>query len=1101
MKHTFLEGAMKRSNTAYEEPRLLHEFFERQVKLRPDHPAVECQGEILTYSELDAAANRVAMSLRSRGICGGSLVAIYLEKSCGLFAAMLGILKAGAGYVPIDPKSPVARIESIVQDANVAVVISEDDLAERLKCPALPEILILSKALANKRARSTLLKEPVVITPNDACYVIYTSGSTGRPKGVIIEHRNATNFVRALSAEYKLNQDDRVYQGFSIAFDASLEEIWGAFSVGGTLIVPSEEIARSTFDAAEFIESQRITFFSTVPSFLATMTTALNTVRLLVLGGEVCPPELVNRFAASGRRLLNTYGPTEATVVATAVECFRGEPVTIGTALPGYITYVLDEQMRQVKPGESGELYIGGGSIARGYMNQPELTAERFLLDPFADQSSEPGRIYRTQDLVRLTENGRLQFLGRADGQIKIRGFRVELSEIEAVLLEHPSVCAAAANVVEFGNLKELAAYIIVNNDSDELSHASIAELLRSRLPEYMVPRYLDVLDEFPAMISGKVDRKQLPLPRTLLGGRVREIVPPATDLERTIVKIWEEQFHITPISVEDDFFLDLRGHSLIASHVVTELRSRLRTLHVSVTDLYEHRTARLLATHLKSIGVDTKSKATHDGTPVIDTVAEKAPLSRFRFACVALQAVGVLAYYGVVSAPLVFAIVLVLKVLKGEHDLIGAIDIATTVGFLVWPSWLVFSIVLKWTVIGRYKAGRYPVWGFYYFRWWLVSRFQTLSWSEMFVGTPLMSLYYRAMGAKVGKHCSIGTPLCTAFDLVTIGDNASIGSDTQILGYRIEDGWLIIGNVTIGSECYIGTHCCVGLGATMGDRSRLDDMSHLADGSIVDPGVAVQGSPAQITDVHLEGKSEQRFGRTVLFGLLHLGLIYTMGYILLLSLLPGLAVVAYALYVGGPLWGIVAALAATPISMIWYLLLVVAVKWIAIGQLLPGVYPLHSREYLRYWFLNFLLNNTRHIALALYATLFLPKFLKMLGAKIGRGVEISTAMHIMPDLLEIDDGSFLADACIVGGHRVHDGVIEIRRNRIGKRTFIGNSALVPVGIDVGDNSLIGVMSTPPMGVRRTADGNSLAWFARIRVAKHADVRLFHRPANLQSGL
>jgi amino acid adenylation domain-containing protein len=408
MKHTFLTAAMKRPNTDDEEPRLLHEFFERQVKLRPDHPAVECNGEVLTYSELDAAANRVAMSLRSRGVRSGSLVALCLEKSCGLFAVLLGILKAGAGYVPIDPKSPVARIESILQDANVAAVISEGDLAKRLEFPASPEVLILGKALA-RSARSAQVSEPVVVIPSDTCYVIYTSGSTGRPKGVIIEHRNAVNFVRALRTVYKLSQDDRVYQGFSIAFDASIEEIWGTFSVGGTLVVPSAEIARSTFDAAEFIDSRGITFFSTVPSFLAAMKTELRTVRLLVLGGEVCPPELVNRFAVSGRRMLNTYGPTEATVVATTAECVPGEPVTIGTALPGYVTYVLDEQMRRAKPGESGELYIGGDSIARGYMNQPELTAERFLLNPFADQGSEPSRIYRTQDLVRLTENERLQ--------------------------------------------------------------------------------------------------------------------------------------------------------------------------------------------------------------------------------------------------------------------------------------------------------------------------------------------------------------------------------------------------------------------------------------------------------------------------------------------------------------------------------------------------------------------------------------------------------------------------------------------------------------------------------------------------------------------
>jgi len=335
------------------------------------------------------------------------------------------------------------------------------------------------------------------------------------------------------------------------------------------------------------------------------------------------------------------------------------------------------------------------------------------------------------------------------------------------------------------------------------------------------------------------------------------------------------------------------------------------------------------------------------------------------------------------------------------------------------------------------------------------------------------MSLYYRAMGAKVGKNCTISTPICAAFDLVTIGKDSSIGSDTQLLGYRVENGWLILDKVTIGEECFVGSHCCLGLNTAMHDRARLGDMSLLPDNAAIASDQDMCGSPAVPADIDLPELQVRRgwFGRNLLFGFIHLGLIYVMGYVLIVSVLPAMAMVGYALYVGGPLWGIVAAFASVPVSLVWYLLLVVAVKRIAIGRILPGVYAVHSLVYLRYWFLNYLLNNTRHIVLPLYATMFLPSFLRMLGAKIGPHVEISTAMHIMPDLLEIEEGSFLADACIVGGHRIHRGFVDISPNKIGKRTFIGNSAMVPAGVDVGNDSLIGVMSTPPAGITCAPDG------------------------------
>jgi non-ribosomal peptide synthetase-like protein len=774
--------------------------------------------------------------------------------------------------------------------------------------------------------------------------------------------------------------------------------------------------------------------------------------------------------------MLNTYGPTEATVVATAAECLPGEPVTIGTAMPGYEAHVLDDNQLPVKVGECGELYLGGESIARGYMNRPELTAERFVRIPLLEDDDAPTSFYRTYDLVRLIENGKLQFIGRADGQVKIRGFRVELSEIEAVLMEHPSISLAAANVVETSALTEIAAYVVLAEGITELDREDIGKLLRDRMPDYMVPKYLDILGELSTATSGKVDRKMLPPPHKLLGGSKRNVVLPTTALERVIAEAWQHALLVTPISINDDFFLDVHGHSLAAAKVVTALRATLGTVQISVRDVYEHRTIRELSLYFERVGVQIASEtvtddSTKDAVPIVPALP---PLPRSRWVCAALQLLGLIAFYGVSSAPILFTVIMILEVLGGDIEWSVAAKAATAVGFAIWPSWLLLGVALKWIVIGRYKPGRYPVWGFYYFRWWLVTRFQSLSWSHMFIGTPLMSLYYRSMGAKIGKNCSIGTPLCVAFDLVEIGDNTSIGTDTHLLGYRVEDGWLILGNVSVGRDCFVGTHCCFGLNVAMRDRSKLDDLSLFADNAIMAEGEGRRGSPARKAEIHVPRSTgkKPRWGASFAFGLIHLVLIYAMGYILILSILPAIALVAYTLYVSGLPLGIAAALAAVPVSILWYLQIVILVKHWAIGNISPGTYNVHSIAYLRYWFMTYLLNNTRQIILPFYATIFLPRFLRHLGAKIGRTVEISTVMHAMPDLLEIGDGSFLADACIVGGHRIYDGTIEIRSNKIGKRTFVGNSALVPAGVDLGDNSLVGVMSTPPAGVGRTPDGS-----------------------------
>jgi non-ribosomal peptide synthetase-like protein len=1062
---TFFERRGPAGGTA---PCLLHEYFEWQATIRPDHPAVQCNGRVFSYKQLEVLANRIANWLCARQIGPGCTVAICSEKSCELYAALLGVLKAGAAYVPIDPKFPAERIRSIVHDAGVKVLISAGSFGRNLQLGDSITVLLLDRnaAAIARRSSRRLRAKNTGVTAHDPCYLIYTSGSTGKPKGVVIEHRNAVNFVRALHTVYKLSASDRVYQGFSLAFDASVEEIWAAWSLGGILIVPPEEVARSPFDAAEFIDRERITFFSTVPTFLTLIAHDLPSVQLLVVGGEQCSSELVTRWA-HGRRMLNTYGPTEATVVATAAECVPGQTVTIGKALPGYTTLVLDDRHKPIALGEVGELFIGGESIARGYLNQPALSSERFL-------ENREARFFRTHDLVRLTENGELQYVARNDGLVKIRGFRVELSEIEAVLVEHPSVRGAAVAVLRHGEMTELAAFVVTAEDLDVAGRQQIAALLHDRLPDYMVPRYLDTIDELPTMVSGKVDRTRLPPPRTLLTSKERECAPPATAIERTIVEVFESCFAVSPIFASDDFFHDLRGHSHVAARVVTELRARFETTRISVRDLYAHRTASQLASHLESLGAaqvccDAQSKAQKQcdgfGMKPVGTIG--------RWACAFAQAIMLLLFYAVITAPGLFFVCTSIDVLKGYVEWWRAAENATTFALFVWPSWLLLSIAVKWCVIGRYRPGRYRVWGLYYLRWWIVSRMQSLSWSSMFVGTPLMSMYYRAMGASIGPNCTICTPFCAAFDLVSIGKGTSIGAETQLLGYRVEDGWLIFGRIDIGEDCFVGMHSNLGLGVSMHDHACLDDLSALPDAAVIAAGESRQGSPARSASVRLPGlvRRNERPWRRFLFGLFHLGLIYVMGYLLIFAGLPAVGLVFYAYATGGPAYAAASTFLAVPLAAVCWLAIVLAVRRFAIGRVAPGVYRLASGSYLRIWFLNYLLDNTRHLLLPVYATMFTPKLLKLLGAKVGKGVEISTVMHVLPDLLEIGQGSFLADACIVGGFRIHGGVVEIMLNRIGRRTFVGNSALVPGGTDLGDNSLIGVLSTPPSNQTSVRDG------------------------------
>lgn len=1092
---------VRRDHTPPQEALCLHELFERQADRFPDRPAVTHGSLTLSYRELDQRANQLARHLRLLGVVRGDLVALYLERSATPIVALLACFKAGAAYVPIDPIYPPERIRFILEHAGVAAVLTEESLLDQASLAYSGRIVALDRDRPHVDGQPTtrLGREETGASGDALAYVIYTSGTTGRPKGVMTEHRSVVHFLSAFNEVCDVREHDRIYQGFSLSFDGSVEEIWMALAHGAGLIVPPGDVARIGSEVGRLLNDSGATVFSTVPTMLSTIDVELPTVRLLIVSGEVCTPDVVRRWAHPGRRLLNVYGPTETTVNATVAECLPGRPVTIGRPLTGYLTHILDESLRPVADGASGELYIGGPGLARGYLGLPDQTAHHFIQNPLEQTRAASPRLYRTGDLARVTEDGALDYLGRLDGQVKVRGFRVELGEIEAVLREHPGVVMAAVTVTDRGG-PQLAAYVSIDPRVGSLDRDAVLQRLRDRLPDYMVPAYLDVLDEVPRLASGKIDRRALPSPvRPLVRGS-REIVPPRTDAERRILEVWERCLKVSPISVTDNFFIDLGGHSLLAAQTVTALRRDLG-LQVAVRDVYRWPTVEALAAN--SAAADTpqdqgaepvgpSSRATFEG------------LSRVtRFVVPLLQALSMYVLYFVTSWQLIVTVLLVLAFLMGWVSLEVGLPVLAALVVLSHPVTLLLSVATKWLLIGRYRPGRHPVWGFYYFRWWLVERLTAAANPGWLAGTPLMNVYFRLMGAKVGAGAIIDTPYCCAFDLVRIGKGAAVGADSHILGYRVEDGMLVFGSVTLGEGSYVGIHSSLGLNTRLGAGSRLGDLSLLEDGAEIPDGQSRRGSPAVPATVDLP-RARHVVRRSFLFGCGHVVAIVLLELLVGLAALPLLALVVAGIVqvvVQGVFYGVVVALfVAGPLSDLGFCLMSAAFRAIVWSRPRPGTYPVDSMLYLRKWSADFLMGVSRTAVLPLYTTLYLPPWLRLLGARVGARAELSTVSQISPEGLDIGDESFLADGVVIGRRRMFDGCFQIDVNRIGRRTFVGNNSLMPVGASLGPGSLLGVLSTPPAD--GSAQGEGMDWLgspafrlpARQKVGGFRDDELF-RPS------
>jgi amino acid adenylation domain-containing protein len=578
---------------------LISQLFEEQSARTPDNAAVIFGEEQTTYAELNARANQLARHLRSLGAGPEVRVGIFLERSIEMVLAILAVLKAGATYVPLDPSYPEERLSFMIEDSAASMLLTVDQHAERLPVNWGYVVSLDADwpAIALESAEDLA---PITVADN-AAYVIYTSGSTGRPKGVVITHRNLVSSTFARLAYY--SEPVRSFLLLpSFAFDSSVAVIfWSLCSSGGTLVLPLEGAQRDPAYLSRLIETEQVSHVLCLPSVYSLLlaqepATALSSLRTVIVAGEACPSDLLDEHfdKLPETSLYNEYGPTEGTVWSTVSEILpqSGEMlVSIGKPIPNSRVYLLDHAGRLAPIGAPGEIYIGGAGIARGYLDRPELTAERFVPDPFAEIPGK--RLYRTGDVARYRGDGEIEFRGRSDNQVKLRGYRIELGEIEATLTQHRAVRECAVVLGDEGGDRRLIAYLATGTDAD-LSTEELRRQLKEKLPDYMVPAVFIILDELPLTPNGKVDRSALPDPSGPARQSAETYVAPATPTEAVLADMWAEVLGLERVGVRDNFF-DLGGHSLLATQLVSRLRNTLQ-LELPVALLFEAPTVTQLA-------------------------------------------------------------------------------------------------------------------------------------------------------------------------------------------------------------------------------------------------------------------------------------------------------------------------------------------------------------------------------------------------------------------------------------------------------------------------------------------------------------------------
>ncbi|MFE7274516.1 Pls/PosA family non-ribosomal peptide synthetase [Streptomyces sp. NPDC057623] len=1030
-------------------PRTLVDIFEASVRSCPDEPALDDGTTSLTYRALAVEVQRLRRRLAAAGVGLGDRVGVRVPSGTNdLYVAILAVLAAGAAYVPVDAEDPDERAELVFGEADVRAVVG-----------AGHEIAVHGTS-GSPAARPGV--------EHDA-WIIFTSGSTGKPKGVAVSHRSAAAFVDAEAAlfltEEPIGPGDRVMAGLSVAFDASCEEMWLAWRYGACLVPVPRSQVRSGADLGPWLVEQEITVVSTVPTLAALWEPeALGDVRLLIFGGEACPPELVQRLVTEGREVWNTYGPTEATVVACASLMGGEEPVRIGLPLDGWELAVVDEAGEPVPMGGSGQLVIGGVGLAR-YLDA-EKDAEKYA--PLESLGWE--RAYRSGDLVQAEPEG-LVFLGRADEQIKLGGRRIELGEVDAALQALPGVAGAAAAVrtARSGN-QLLVGYVVTQDGWDQ---AAAVEKLRAELPAALVPLLAPVA-ELPTRTSGKVDRAALPWPLEGLesgGGPAEQLY----GTEAWLAEQWTEVLGIPVTSASDDFFA-IGGSSLAAAQLTTRLRTRYPSS--AVLDIYQQPVLRKLARRLEASVHDDGAER------VVAPVPKRAQV---------LQLLLLVPLFSLLGLRWTVALAVLGNLLPAYGWLPTAPWWLLAVGVVVLfspPGRLALAAGGARVLLRGVKPGRYARGGRVHLRLWTAERLAEFSGATSLTGAWL-ERYARALGAKVGSDVDLHS-LPPVTGLLKLGRGAAVESEVDLSGYWLDGDRLEIGAVKVGAHAVVGTRSMLFPGARVGKRAEVAPGSAVT--GQVPTGQRWAGAPAVKLGKAKRNWPKDRPGRgtywRVMYGITGFALTA-------LPVLAGAAafLVARVFFTpDAPLAG--AALALVPATLAFGLayavLILIAVRLLSLG-LREGTHPTHSRVGWQAWTVTQLMDRSRETLFPLYAGLVTPVWLRLLGMRIGRGAEVSTVLAL-PSLTTVGEGAFLADDTLTAPYELGGGWMRIGRAEIGRRAFLGNSGMTAPGRSVPDGGLVGVLSATPKKAKKGTSYLGLPPVKLPRAAADGDQSLTYDP-------
>jgi non-ribosomal peptide synthetase-like protein len=1083
----------------------LDELFEdRCDRLRADGKAdqiaVDSGDVVLTYDQLDARANQLARHLVASGACPGDRIALLFDNAVYAYVGMLAVLKIRAAYVPLDPGFPAERLSYIIDDAGVRLVLSLSHLVDRLPEVASPTLCLNQQEMLVSSQDSSRLTEAEKGTPADElAYIIYTSGSTGRPKGVAIEHASICNFVRVAAEVYGYQPQDRVYQGLTIAFDFSMEEIWVPWMTGSTLVPKPAGSTLLGQDLAEYVRERGISALCCVPSLLATIDEDLPGLRFLLVSGEPCPIDLVRRWHRPGRRFLNVYGPTEATVTATWSVLDPDRPVTLGLPLPSYSAVILDPLQDKALPaGEMGEIGLAGVGLARGYVNRQDLTERVFIHDFLGIPNNPRARIYRTGDLGRVNKDGEIEYHGRIDTQVKIRGYRIELAEIESVLLQIPGVAQAVVDTHEpVKGLVELVAYYSLRRDAPAVDGTAIRSRLREQLPGYMVPAYLECLDAVPMLPSGKADRKSLRPPsgpRT--GGVEQEYVAPANEMEQVIAAELGEVLGLKSMSAQAHFFDDLGANSLLLAHLCARLRKRGDLPIVSMKDVYLQPTVRSLAA-LLSAEASEQGAATAGSSPSpLNGAVPEEPVARAGTGqyvlCGTLQAL-VLGGYAYVDA---LAIIAGYGWVAAGNGLLEIYLRSMVLGGSIFLGMCLVPILAKWLIIGRWKPQRIPIWSLAYFRFWTVRMLLRFSPLALFSGSPLYVIYLRALGAKIGRKVAIlsrAAPVCT--DLLTIGDGTVIRKDSTYTGYRARAGIIQTGPITIGKNAFIGEATVIDIGTSIGDGAQLGHSSCLQSSQAIPDGQHWHGTPAQPTTVNYLRIDAPDGGR--LRAVAYCTEQIVMLLFVYLPMLLGFAGVVFGFVIsdfdfvaGGNYFlnELISSLLLLLVPIVTGLFLVFTVPRVVNLILKPDkLYPLYGIHYAAFRTIS-RYSNQKFFKYLFGDSAYIVYYLQALGYDLGKvqqtgsnfGVEVK---HDIPFLSTVGSGTMVSDGLSLINTEFSNTSFRLSRAAIGANNYVGNDVYFPTGARTGDNCLlatkvmipidgpilenVGLLGSPPFEIPR----------------------------------